>query len=103
MTDNPRITCCKIVNWITCLKFAEETKISNEGRDLIFHFLRGVETRLGSRGVDDLKVSSLQTIKNVSCFTLMLSDDFLLQDTSFALQVFPFTLTIIEILWHTNF
>ncbi|KAG8654765.1 hypothetical protein MANES_05G174200v8 [Manihot esculenta] len=54
-SDDPRITCRKIINWKTCLKFPEEPKISNEARDLICHLLCDVETRLGTGGVDELK------------------------------------------------
>ncbi|KAF5740679.1 hypothetical protein HS088_TW11G00756 [Tripterygium wilfordii] len=54
-SDDPRMTCRKIVNWRACLKFPEEPKISAEARDLICHFLCDVETRLGTRGVDELK------------------------------------------------
>ncbi|KAB2076137.1 hypothetical protein ES319_A06G020800v1 [Gossypium barbadense] len=54
-SDDPRITCRKIVNWRTCLKFPEEPKISPEAKDLICHLLCDVETRLGTRGVEELK------------------------------------------------
>ncbi|XP_024031701.1 serine/threonine-protein kinase tricorner [Morus notabilis] len=54
-SDDPRITCRKIINWRTCLKFPEEPKISDEAKDLICHLLCNVETRLGTRGVDELK------------------------------------------------
>ncbi|TYI28094.1 hypothetical protein ES332_A05G220100v1 [Gossypium tomentosum] len=55
-SDDPRITCRKIINWRTCLKFPEEPKISAEAKDLICHLLCDVETRLGTRGVEELKV-----------------------------------------------
>ncbi|KAA8528534.1 hypothetical protein F0562_035889 [Nyssa sinensis] len=54
-SDDPRITCRKIINWKTCLKFPEEPKISDEAKDLICHFLCNVETRLGTRGVEEIK------------------------------------------------
>ncbi|KAA8537752.1 hypothetical protein F0562_027668 [Nyssa sinensis] len=54
-SDDPRITCRKIINWKTCLKFPEEPKISDEAKDLICHLLCDVETRLGSRGVEEIK------------------------------------------------
>lgn len=47
----------QIINWKTCLKFPEEPKISDEARDLICHLLCDVEKRLGTRGVDEIKVS----------------------------------------------
>ncbi|KAL5558851.1 hypothetical protein UlMin_035062 [Ulmus minor] len=54
-SEDPRITCRKIINWKTCLKFPDELKISNEAKDLICHLLCNVETRLGTRGVEELK------------------------------------------------
>ncbi|XP_050363304.1 uncharacterized protein LOC126782165 [Argentina anserina] len=54
-SDDPRITCRKIINWRTCLKFPDEPKISDEARDLICHLLCDVETRLGTRGVEEIK------------------------------------------------
>ncbi|XP_050212368.1 uncharacterized protein LOC126663262 [Mercurialis annua] len=54
-SDDPRMTCRKIINWKTCLKFPDEPKISNEAKDLICRLLCDVETRLGTRGVDELK------------------------------------------------
>ncbi|XP_068641054.1 uncharacterized protein [Aristolochia californica] len=54
-SDDPRITCRKIINWRTCLKFPEEPRISVEARDLICHLLCDVENRLGTRGVDEIK------------------------------------------------
>ncbi|KAJ6730087.1 NON-SPECIFIC SERINE/THREONINE PROTEIN KINASE [Salix viminalis] len=55
-SDEPRITCRKIINWRTCLKFPEEPNISSVAKDLICHLLCDVETRLGTRGVEELKV-----------------------------------------------
>ncbi|KAF8406317.1 hypothetical protein HHK36_008403 [Tetracentron sinense] len=54
-SDDPRVTCRKIINWKTCLKFPVEPKISDEAKDLICHLLCDVETRLGTRGVDEIK------------------------------------------------
>ncbi|XP_050267145.1 uncharacterized protein LOC126710622 [Quercus robur] len=54
-SEDPRITCRKIINWKTCLKFPEEPKISEEARDLICHLLCDVETRLGTQGVEEIK------------------------------------------------
>ncbi|XP_062158314.1 uncharacterized protein LOC133865837 [Alnus glutinosa] len=54
-SDDPRITCRKIINWKTCLKFPEEPKISKDAKDLICHLLCDVETRLGTRGVEEIK------------------------------------------------
>lgn len=55
----------QIINWRTCLKFPEEPKISNEAKDLICHLLCDVETRLGTRGVEEIKV------KRVVFFTIL--------------------------------
>ena len=38
------------------MKFPEEPKISEEAKDLICHLLCDVETRLGTRGVEEIKV-----------------------------------------------
>ncbi|GKD47963.1 serine/threonine-protein kinase tricorner [Tanacetum coccineum] len=54
-SDDPRMTCRKIINWRTCLKFPEEPKVTKEARDLICHLLCDVESRLGTRGVDEIK------------------------------------------------
>ncbi|CAA0840667.1 Protein kinase family protein [Striga hermonthica] len=54
-SDDPRMTCRKIINWRTCLKFPEEPKISYEAKDLILHLLCDVDKRLGTRGVDEIK------------------------------------------------
>lgn len=53
--DDPRLVCRKIINWKTCLKFPDEPRISDEARDLISHLLCDVKTRLGTRGVEELK------------------------------------------------
>ncbi|GAV90096.1 Pkinase domain-containing protein/Pkinase_C domain-containing protein [Cephalotus follicularis] len=57
-SDDPRVTCRKIINWKTCLKFPEEPKISDDAKDLICHLICDVETRLGTRGVEELKAHS---------------------------------------------
>ncbi|OVA15819.1 Protein kinase domain [Macleaya cordata] len=54
-SEDPRMTCRKIINWRTCLKFPEEPKISANAKDLICHLLCDVETRLGTRGVEEIK------------------------------------------------
>lgn len=54
-SDDPRMTCRKIINWRTCLKFPEEPKMSDEAKDLISHLLCNVDTRLGTRGVEEIK------------------------------------------------
>ncbi|KAI3460230.1 hypothetical protein Pfo_016893 [Paulownia fortunei] len=54
-SDDPRMTCRKIINWKTCLKFPEEPKISDEAKDLICYLLCDVDKRLGTRGVEEIK------------------------------------------------
>ncbi|KAG8390015.1 hypothetical protein BUALT_Bualt01G0039300 [Buddleja alternifolia] len=54
-SDDPRMTCRKIINWRTCLKFPEDQKISDEAKDLICHLLCDVDKRLGTRGVEEIK------------------------------------------------
>eukprot|EP00252_Welwitschia_mirabilis_P004484 TRINITY_DN14816_c0_g1_i1.p1 TRINITY_DN14816_c0_g1~~TRINITY_DN14816_c0_g1_i1.p1 ORF type:complete len:545 (+),score=115.30 TRINITY_DN14816_c0_g1_i1:451-2085(+) len=54
-SDDPRMTCRKIISWKTCLRFPEEPKISPEAKDLICRLLCDVDQRLGSRGVDEIK------------------------------------------------
>ena len=49
----------QIINWKTCLKLPEEPKISDEAKDLICHLLCDVETRLGTGGVEEIKVITL--------------------------------------------
>ncbi|KAK6938678.1 Protein kinase domain [Dillenia turbinata] len=54
-SDDPRMTCRKIINWRSCLKFPDEPKISPEAQDLICRLLCNVEARLGTRGVEEIK------------------------------------------------
>ncbi|KAG9135213.1 hypothetical protein Leryth_013485 [Lithospermum erythrorhizon] len=55
-SEDQRTTCRKIIRWKDCLKFPEEPKVSAEAKDLIFRLLCNVETRLGTRGVEEIKV-----------------------------------------------
>ncbi|GJX10963.1 serine/threonine-protein kinase tricorner [Tanacetum coccineum] len=55
-----RMTYRKIINRRTCLKFAEEPKFTKEVRDLICYLLCDVESRLGTGGVDEIKVHRCQ-------------------------------------------
>ncbi|KAL7124112.1 hypothetical protein ABFS83_14G026700 [Erythranthe nasuta] len=54
-SDDPMLTCRKIVNWRTHLKFPEEARLSVEAKDLICKLLCNVEQRLGTRGADEIK------------------------------------------------
>ncbi|MQM00880.1 hypothetical protein Taro_033620 [Colocasia esculenta] len=55
-SDEPMSTCRKIVNWRTHLKFPEEANLSAEAKDLISKLLCNVDQRLGTKGVDEIKV-----------------------------------------------
>ncbi|KAG5616010.1 hypothetical protein H5410_015834, partial [Solanum commersonii] len=45
----------EIINWRACLKFPEEPKVSDAAKDLICRLLCDVESRLGTRGVEEIK------------------------------------------------
>ncbi|RWR82361.1 serine/threonine-protein kinase tricorner [Cinnamomum micranthum f. kanehirae] len=57
-SDEPMVTCRKIVNWRSHLKFPEEAMLSPEAKDLISKLLCNVEKRLGGKGADEIKVIS---------------------------------------------
>ncbi|XP_038988535.1 serine/threonine-protein kinase tricornered-like [Phoenix dactylifera] len=54
-SEKQMLTCRKIVNWKTHLKFPEEAKLSPEAKDLICKLLCNVEQRLGTRGAHEIK------------------------------------------------
>jgi serine/threonine kinase 38 len=54
-SDEPMLTCRKIVNWRNYLKFPEEAKLSFEAKDLISRLLCNVEMRIGTKGADEIK------------------------------------------------
>uniref|UniRef100_A0A0D6QX76 non-specific serine/threonine protein kinase n=1 Tax=Araucaria cunninghamii TaxID=56994 RepID=A0A0D6QX76_ARACU len=54
-SDDPKLTCRKILCWKQWLKFPEEPRISAEAKDLICRLLCDVDHRLGSRGVEEIK------------------------------------------------
>ncbi|RDX94041.1 Serine/threonine-protein kinase CBK1 [Mucuna pruriens] len=54
-SDDPMLTCRKIVNWKTYLKFPEEARLSLEAKDLISKLLCNVNQRLGTKGADEIK------------------------------------------------
>ncbi|PNY08494.1 serine/threonine-protein kinase CBK1-like protein [Trifolium pratense] len=54
-SDEPMLTCRKIVNWRNYLKFPEEAKLSVEAKDLISRLLCNVEQRIGTKGADEIK------------------------------------------------
>lgn len=48
----------QIVNWRHHLKFPDEARLSREAKDLICKLLCNVEQRLGTKGADEIKVTS---------------------------------------------
>lgn len=46
----------QIINWRTCLKFPDEPKVPPIAKDLICRLLCNVEIRLGTGGVEEIKV-----------------------------------------------
>jgi len=53
-SEEPMMTCRKIVNWRTHLKFPQEAKLSVEAKDLIRKLLCNVDQRLGTRGAYEI-------------------------------------------------
>ncbi|KAL0337257.1 UNVERIFIED_CONTAM: Serine/threonine-protein kinase CBK1 [Sesamum calycinum] len=54
-SDDPITTCKKIVHWRNHLRFPAEARLTPEAKDLIRSLLRDADTRLGSRGADEIK------------------------------------------------
>lgn len=55
--DDPMMTCRKIVNWRSCLKFPEDARLPPAALDLMRRLLCDVEERLGSHGgAQEIKV-----------------------------------------------
>ncbi|XP_031373133.1 serine/threonine-protein kinase 38-like [Punica granatum] len=54
-SDDPIMTCRKIVHWKNHLKFPEDSRLSPEAKDLICGLLCNVQNRLGTHGVDEIK------------------------------------------------
>ena len=54
--DDPMMTCRKIVNWRMFLAFPDDAKLPAAARDLIERLLCDVDDRLGTHGVDEIKV-----------------------------------------------
>lgn len=46
----------QIVHWRNHLRFPENTRLSPEAKDLICRLLCDVQNRLGTHGVDEIKV-----------------------------------------------
>ncbi|XVE97714.1 hypothetical protein REPUB_Repub03eG0042700 [Reevesia pubescens] len=54
-SDDPITTCRKIVHWRNHLRFPEDSRLSNEAKDLICRLLCDVEHRLGTGGAHQIK------------------------------------------------
>ncbi len=59
-SDDPLLTCRKIVNYKAFLKFPDEVELSPAARDLMSRLMCDVDDRLGTAGVQDIKVSTVR-------------------------------------------
>lgn len=55
LSENPQLTCNKIINYNEYLKIPEELKISIEAENLIYGFLTDAKKRLGKNGIEEIK------------------------------------------------
>lgn len=54
-SEDPMTTCKKIVSWQHYLRIPKEAKLSVEARDIMLRLMCGVNQRLGSNGIDEIK------------------------------------------------
>lgn len=54
-SDDPSITCQKILHWRKTLKIPEEANLSPEAADILKRLMTDADTRLGLNGVDEIK------------------------------------------------
>jgi len=54
-SDEPSITCQKILHWKKTLNIPDESNLSPEAKDLLKRFLCDAENRLGANGVGEIK------------------------------------------------
>ena len=54
-SDEPSITCQKILHWKKTLNIPDDAKLSPEATDILKRFLCDAENRLGANGVDEIK------------------------------------------------
>ena len=54
-SDEPSITCQKILQWRKTLTIPEEAKLSKEATDILKRLLCDAENRLGSQGIHEIK------------------------------------------------
>ncbi|KAF3651530.1 hypothetical protein FXO37_17961 [Capsicum annuum] len=63
-SEHPRMIGHKIISWRTCLKFPDKPKVSDEAKDLIFHLLYDVESRLRTKGAEEIKIAAMVHFKD---------------------------------------
>lgn len=54
-SDEPSVTCQKILQWKKSLHIPPEVKLSPEAADLLKRFMCDADDRLGSKGVEEIK------------------------------------------------
>ena len=54
-SDEPSVTCQKILHWRKTLNIPEESKLSPEAKDLLKRLLCDADNRLGANGVHEIK------------------------------------------------
>lgn len=54
-SDDPTITCQKIIHWKKTLRIPTDARMSAVAADLILKLLRDTPERLGTTGVDEIK------------------------------------------------
>ena len=54
-SDEPSVTCQKIMQWRKTLNIPEESNLSPEARDVLKRLLCDADERLGANGVDEIK------------------------------------------------
>lgn len=54
-SEDPTVTCQKIVHWRKTLRIPTDVQISPEAADLILKLVRDPHDRLGSNGIDEIK------------------------------------------------
>lgn len=54
-SDEPSVTCQKIMQWKKTLNIPEESNLSPEARDILKRLLCDADDRLGANGVEEIK------------------------------------------------
>jgi serine/threonine kinase 38 len=54
-SDEPTITCQKIMQWRKTLNIPEESNLTPEARDILKRLLCDADNRLGANGVEEIK------------------------------------------------